>query len=146
MLCVAGNKGSVLNDPNGNLILSGAASCVNRVNTTLFISKQQGKPGSFTYRQHIDEAGGYSTLAMADHNTIALLYEQEWTIDKSASGLPAGSHAVHAEGGIRLARVQVDQVANRGTIPCADAFCPTAHPPPPPDQVNASVGYCRPKT
>jgi hypothetical protein len=30
----------------------------------------------------------------------------------------------------------------RGTIPCADAHCPTVHPPPPPAAVNASVGYC----
>lgn len=145
-----GNKGSVVTALGGDLILSTAASCVNRVNLTVFVSKARGTPGSFVYRQHISDSAGYNTLAaMGSSGMVALLFEQEWALDPSASGDPAGSHAVAGAGSISLAIVDTTKIPKRGTIPCADSLCETssgAHgwmPPPPPSSVNASVGYCR---
>ena len=82
-----GNKGSVLRDPRGDgatLILSTSASCVNRVNTTIFVSKEGGAPGSFVRRQLVSVSGGYSTLGMTDEGMVAILYENEWTLNSMA--------------------------------------------------------------
>ena len=70
-----GNKGSVL-ALDGNLILSTSASCVNRVNLTVFLSKENGKPGSFVYRQRISSSAGYNTLSSIG-GKVAVLFEQE---------------------------------------------------------------------
>jgi hypothetical protein len=119
------------------------------VNLTVFVSKQSGKPGSFTYRQHISDSAGYNTLAAMEGGVVALLFEQEWALDPSTSGRPAGSHAVPGPQNISLAIVDTRAIPERGIIPCADAMCETdsaAHgwmPPPPPAFANASVGYCR---
>eukprot|EP01052_Picozoa_sp_SAG31_P038548 SAG31_NODE_5173_length_2700_cov_2.772011_3_plen_250_part_00 len=100
--------------------------------------------------QHISDSAGYNTLAtMEDSGTIAVLFEQEWTLDPSASGVPAGSHAVAGAQNISLAILNPKLILDRGTIPCADAMCETSStthgwkPPPPPSSANASVGYCR---
>ena len=154
-----GNKGSVLSDPRSGggrgqygdgsgttpatLILSTSASCVNRVNTTIFISKDSGRPGSFVYRQLISHSGGYNTLGWTDEGMIAILYENEWTLNPASGGNPAGSHAVPGSQTISLAMVDPEVVSKRGYIPCTDAFCDADYPPPPPMMVNASVGYCR---
>eukprot|EP01052_Picozoa_sp_SAG31_P025977 SAG31_NODE_2318_length_5944_cov_17.470488_2_plen_1296_part_00 len=140
-----GGKGSVINDiRGGNLILSTPACCVNRVNMSLFLSKKNGRPGSFVYHQHIHSSGGYSTLAMTDSGDIALLFEQEWAIDTSKPGIPAGSHAVKGSGKISLATVAPGTIIKKGAsaVSCSDAHCPL-FPPPPPPAVNPSVGFCR---
>eukprot|EP01052_Picozoa_sp_SAG31_P008739 SAG31_NODE_446_length_15587_cov_29.651989_2_plen_1247_part_00 len=148
----SGTKGSVLWDVQADhLLLSVAACCVNRVNTTIFLSKQRGEPGSFVYRQHISQAGGYSTLAMVNASTVAVLFEEEWTIDPTASGKPAGSHAVLGHGGLSLGLVATQTIldgGDQGFVPCADAHCSDparnqGRPPPPPAELNHSVGYCK---
>lgn len=116
---------------------------MNRVNTTIFISDQNGRPGSFVRRQLISSSSGYNTLAMTDQGDIALLYENEWALNPSSAGIPSGSHAVAGSGTISLAIVQPHVVKQQGYIRCADALCHSENPPPPPAQVNSSVGYCR---
>ena len=72
-----GNKGSVVT-LDGNVILSTSASCVNRVNLTVFVSKkgENGAAGSFTHRKLISKSAGYNTMAVADHRRVAILFEQ----------------------------------------------------------------------
>jgi hypothetical protein len=100
----------------------------------------------FVYRQHISQSGGYSTLSMTDDKKIALLFEDEWTIDNSKTGMPVGSHAVQGSGKITLALVSpktiIDQGA-QGFIPCADDHCTGGTPPPLSAKVNPAVVYCR---
>ena len=136
-----GNKGSVL-ALDGNLILSTSASCVNRVNLTVFLSKENGKPGSFVYRQRISSSAGYNTLSSIG-GKVAVLFEQEWALNPNSSGIPAGSHAVDGAQTITLALLDPNSIPKQGVVPCADSMCHTDHPPPPPALVNSSVGYCR---
>ena len=81
---------------------------------------------------------------MTDSGDIALLFEDEWTIDASKPGIPAGSHAVGGSGKISLATVNPETIIRKGpgVIPCADAHCPP-FPPPPPSAVDPNVGFCR---
>ena len=44
------------------MVISTAASCHGRVNQTVFLSTEDGAPGSWVYRQLIDAKSGYSTL------------------------------------------------------------------------------------
>ena len=83
-------------------------------------------------------------MAMTDSGDIALLFEDEWTIDASKPGIPAGSHAVGGSGKISLATVNPETIIRKGpgVIPCADAHCPP-FPPPPPSAVDPNVGFCR---
>ena len=53
---------------------------------TVFISKEDAKPGSFIYRQHISSFGGYNTMQLTNTGTIALHYEDEWTIVPGFNG------------------------------------------------------------
>lgn len=72
-----GCKGSVVQDKAGsNMILSTPASCSGRVNQTIFLSKDNGVPGSWVYRQFVAAKSGYSTLAMTDEGMIANLFEE----------------------------------------------------------------------
>ena len=72
-----GCKGSVVQDQKGsNMILSTPASCSGRVNQTIFLSKDNGAPGSWVFRQFVAAKSGYSTLAMTDEGMIANLFEE----------------------------------------------------------------------
>ena len=131
-------KGGVVQDRGNNaLVLSTAASCVDRVNQTIFLSLENGAPGSWLYRQPVDPESGYSTLQMTNvhDGLIANLYEQNTCnltlalIDPKA--LIAAGPAT-------------------GAISCQDSHCPRpdwkrgpAHPPPPPSEVDPHTAYCR---
>ncbi len=72
-----GCKGSIVQDKAGsNMILSTPASCTGRVNQTIFLSKDNGAPGTWVYRQFVAAKSGYSTLAMTDEGMIANLFEE----------------------------------------------------------------------
>eukprot|EP01051_Picozoa_sp_SAG22_P014283 SAG22_NODE_1709_length_3761_cov_9.920535_1_plen_573_part_00 len=121
-----GCKGSVVQAPEANaLVLSTAASCAGRFNQTVFLSTDNGKPGSWKYRQLVHIKSGYSTLQMTDSGRlIAVLFEQ---------------------GGCELTLGLIDpqeMIADgpRGAIPCADAQCPRGAPPPP--SPNPQNYYC----
>ena len=71
-----GCKGGLVQDKAGsNLVIATAASCSGRVNQTIFLSKENGAPGSWVYRQFVAPKSGYSTLAMTDEGMIANLFE-----------------------------------------------------------------------
>jgi hypothetical protein len=110
-----GCKGSVLQDKAGsNMILSTPASCTGRVNQTIFLSKANGAPGSWVYRQFVAAESGYSTLAMTDEGTIANLFEEATCQFTLALVDPA---AMIADGPVSL-RIGVRR-ANSATDPAA---------------------------
>ena len=124
-------KGGVVQDKaNKLLVLATAASCAGRANQTVFLSKENGKPGSWLYRQFIYPATGYSTLQMTDDGMVANLFEK------------AGC-------GLTLALIDPKAMLADGPQPpisCASSQCPgkkrVAKPPPPPYATDPKVGFC----
>lgn len=128
-----GCKGGVVQDPvNNAMVLSTAASCTVRGNQTIFLSTNNGAPGSWEYRQLVDAKSGYSTLQMCG-GMIANLYEANTC-------------------NLTLALVDPKEMIADGrkpAIPCADSHCPSKvnggpgfAPPPPPAKVDPHTLYC----
>jgi sialidase-1 len=122
-------KGGVVQWPGGNgLVLSTSASCVGRVNQTIFLSLGNGVPGSWLHHQFISPESGYSTLQMTKNGAkIADLFER---------------------GGCSLTLALVDpremvaDTKNLGYLTCASSHCGGAHPEPPATPPDPSRGFC----
>lgn len=124
-------KGSVVQWESGpGMVLSTAASCTGRVNQTVFVSMDNGSPGSWIYHQFIHPESGYSTLQMANNDsTIALFFEK---------------------GGCTLTVALVDpremlKDNDTGYLSCAATHCGGANPTNPSVPPDPKIGFCQAK-
>eukprot|EP00038_Savillea_parva_P014906 m.12358 g.12358 ORF g.12358 m.12358 type:complete len:569 (-) comp2940_c1_seq1:138-1844(-) len=126
-------KGSVVQWKEGNgLVLATSASCTGRVNQTVFLSLDNGSPGSWMHHQFIYSASGYSTLQMTKGGAmIADLFEK---------------------GGCSLTLALVDpkemaaDKTHNGYLSCADTHCGGSNAVPPATPPDPTRGFCEAPT